>query len=175
MIQENNRVHKITYDQMMKLRRETWAVAFKQVEGQWYCNVMLLGGLTERIVKRILGFCIVLLTLTSHAQTITIPIRVADTIEFQLQQKYHLDTLVGIQEVHINQLIGTIDSRDSLAKEKDRKFKLLSKVSANQDSIVMMKDNEIKVEKRKRKRNGFERNLAIIAVLILGWIIVKPQ
>jgi hypothetical protein len=52
---ETRAYRKITYQQRMQIARETWMVAFKLIEGQWWCNIMVLEGKTERIVNRILN------------------------------------------------------------------------------------------------------------------------
>lgn len=55
MMTETRAYRKLTYEQRMQVARNTVWVAFKLIDGQWWCNIMILEGRTERIVDQILG------------------------------------------------------------------------------------------------------------------------
>lgn len=52
---ESQAYRKITYHQRMQIAREAIWVSFRLVDGQWWCNIMILEGKTEKIVNRILN------------------------------------------------------------------------------------------------------------------------
>jgi len=52
---EDRSHRKITQEQYILLRIKTWAVAFKTVNNQKWCYIMLLGGKTEETVNKILS------------------------------------------------------------------------------------------------------------------------
>jgi hypothetical protein len=54
-MEETQSYKKITFQQKLEIEKYVWMVAFKKIEEQWWCNIMILEGRTERIVNGILS------------------------------------------------------------------------------------------------------------------------
>lgn len=168
---DKNRKNLLTRDEILEIRQlhEMYGFNLSEAAKEYKkSRASIYFVITKKTWATIISL---LICFFSYAQTICIPIKVADTIEFQIQQKYHLDTLAAIRKEHIDSLNSVIVFRDSLNSNLKQRIGIARDIG--RDSVRLQKVFT-KEERRKRLRNGWQRNGLIIVVGVLVWLIVKP-
>ena len=102
---------------------------------------------------------------------ICLPIKIARLAEADLRRKDALDTLTKVQDTLIQIQVRQIQAKDSvinLQKTECRARVFLCETKTN-DLKVALGD-----EKKRRRSNGLERDIAIVGIGILLYLIAKP-
>ena len=119
-------------------------------------------------------FILLLFPLFVSAQTdstLTIPLWMGRKVEADLRRKDAIDTLTKVQDTLIQIQVRQIQAKDSVIKLQQTECRA-------RVFLCETKTNDLKValgdEKKRRRSNGLERDIAIVGIGILLYLIAKP-
>lgn len=125
-------------------------------------------------MKLLLPFILISFFTQAQDSTFCVPISIARQIEKDLRVKDELDSLYQIQDIQIgmqSRLITRKDSIHSLDSLRINAYKNISFRTEDEKNLVKL---EVLAEKKRARRNGWERNIAIGAIAFLMYVIAKP-